>query len=459
MNRKTILLNTDSYKNSMNTQYPPGTEYVYSYVEARGGFFEQTVFFGLQGVIKEYLLTPITAEQIDFAEKIWNAHGMQFNRQGWEYILKEHGGLIPVKIRAVKEGSVIPVKNVLCVIENTDPAVPWVTTWAETLILRAIWYGTTVATLSWTVKQQIKEYLEKSGDVSLLPFKLHDFGARGVSSFESAELGGAAHLVNFMGSDTICALPYLAELYNAPIDSICYSIPAMEHSTVTSWGKEGEVDAYRNMVKQFAKPGAILACVSDSYDIYQACEYWGTVLKDDVINSGATLVIRPDSGDPLVVLPKMLKILEKHFGSTVNEKGYKVLNHVRVIWGDGIDRLALSSILRVVVDVCHWSADNLTFGMGGALLGRPQRDDVGFAMKCSAVRVNGEWRDVFKDPITDSGKTSKKGRVTLFKGTDGKYYSGREDWMQDELVTYYDTGKLALDQTLEEIRQRSNQVA
>lgn len=219
----------------MNTQYPPGTEYVYSYVEARGGFFEQTVFFGLQGVIKEYLLTPITAEQIDFAEKIWNAHGMQFNRQGWEYILKEHGGLIPVKIRAVKEGSVIPVKNVLCVIENTDPAVPWVTTWAETLILRAIWYGTTIATLSWTVKQQIKEYLEKSGDVSSLPFKLHDFGARGVSSFESAELGGAAHLVNFMGSDTICALPYLAELYNAPIDSICYSIPASEHSVACSW--------------------------------------------------------------------------------------------------------------------------------------------------------------------------------------------------------------------------------
>lgn len=452
---KNLMLNTDSYKNSMDKQYPPGTQTVYSYVEARGGIFEQTVFFGLQGVIKEYLLSPISQEQIDFAEKVWNAHGMEFNRAGWEYILKEHNGLIPVKIRAVKEGSVIPIKNVLCVVENTDPNVPWITTWIETLILRAIWYGTTVATSSWNMKQQIKEYLEKSGDVSLSPYKMHDFGARGVSSFESAQIGGAAHLVNFMGSDTICALPYLLKYYNGAIGSICHSIPAMEHSTVTSWGKEHEVDAYRNMITKFGKPGAVLAVVSDSYDIYQACEYWGTVLKDDVINSGATLVIRPDSGDPLEVLPKMLNILEKHFGATVNDKGYKVLNHVRVIWGDGIDRIAISSILRVLVDIRRWSADNISFGMGGGLLQKVDRDTQQWAMKCSAIKVGGIWRDVFKDPITDKGKTSKKGKVSLYKNAEGHYYSGIES-TADELVTYYENGKLMVDQTLEEIRALSN---
>lgn len=455
-NRQSILLNTDSYKGSMFKQYPPGTEVVYSYIESRGGVYDQTLFFGLQGVIKDYLLTPITAEQIDFAEKVWSVHGIPFNREGWERILNVHGGLIPVKIRAVKEGTLVPTKNVLCTIENTDPALPWVTTWIETLILRAVWYATTVATASWDVKQILKEYLEKSGDVNGLAFKLHDFGARGVSSYESAEIGGAAHLVNFLGSDTICAIPYLMEMYNAPVDTIAFSIPAAEHSTITSWGQEREVDAYRNMVTQFGRKDAIFAVVSDSYDIYQACKYWGSVLKEDVINSGATLVIRPDSGDPLEVVPRMLNILDHAFGVTKNEKGYKVLNNVRIIWGDGIDPLSLKSILRNVVDVHGYSADNIAFGMGGGLLQKVNRDTNKFAMKASAIRINGVWTGFSKDPITDPGKTSKKGRVTLFKNQDGHFYSGVEDWMQDELVTFYEDGKLLMNDTLQNIRDRSN---
>lgn len=456
-NRKSIMLNTDSYKGSMFKQYPPGTEIVYSYIESRGGVYDRTVFFGLQGVIKEYLLTPITKQQIDFAEKVWNAHGVPFNREGWERILNVHGGLIPVKIRAVKEGTIVPTKNVLCTIENTDPQLPWVTTWIETLILRAIWYATTVCTSSWDIKQVLKEYLVKSGDINGIGFKLHDFGARGVSSFESAEIGGAAHLVNFLGTDTIAAIPYLMELYNAPIDSVGFSIPAAEHSTITSWGKDREVDAYRNMVEQFGRKDSILAVVSDSYDIFQACEYWGTLLKEDVIKSGATVVIRPDSGDPLEVVPRMMGILCKYFGCEVNDKGYKVLNNVRIIWGDGIDPLALKSILRTMVDLHGFSADNFAFGMGGGLLQKVNRDTNKFAMKASAIKINGEWFGFSKDPITDPGKTSKKGRVTLFKerGTD-RYYSGVEDWMKDELVTYYENGELLIDDSLEEIRARSN---
>jgi nicotinamide phosphoribosyltransferase len=209
------------------------------------------------------------------------------------------------------------------------------------------------------------------------------------------------------------------------------------------------------MVKQFGKPGAILAVVSDSYDIYKACERWGTALKDDVLSSGATIVIRPDSGDPIEVLPKMLKILSDKFGITRNDKGYKVLNNVRIIWGDGIDALALHSILRTVVDVCGFSADNFAFGMGGGLLQKLDRDTQKFAMKASAAKVNGEWVDVFKDPITDPGKTSKKGRVTLFTDSSGKYYSGAEDWIKDELVTYFENGDILIQQTFEEIRGRA----
>lgn len=198
-----IILNTDSYKCSMFKQYPAGTEYIYSYIESRGGVYDLTVMFGLQAFIKKYLTKPITQADIDEAEAIITAHGEPFNRAGWQYILDKHKGYLPLKIRAAKEGSVIPVRNVLATIVNTDPKVPWLTTWVETPLLRAIWYPTTVATQSWYIKQLITQYLEKTGDPSTIDFKLHDFGARGVSSLESAEIGGTAHLVNFKGTDTL----------------------------------------------------------------------------------------------------------------------------------------------------------------------------------------------------------------------------------------------------------------
>jgi nicotinamide phosphoribosyltransferase len=451
---KNIILNTDSYKCSMFKQYPAGTTGVYSYIESRGGKYDETVFFGLQAFIKEYLLESITQEDIDIANDILTMHGEPFNKDGWEYILDKHNGFLPVVIRAVPEGTMVPTKNVLATIENTDPECFWLTTYLETALLRAIWYPTTVATQSKFIKNIILNYLEKSGDPSTISFKLHDFGARGVSSMESAGLGGAAHLVNFMGTDTITGLLYAREYYNAGISG--FSIPAAEHSTITSWGRDNEVDAYRNMLTQFAKPGSILAVVSDSYDIYKACELWGTDLKQQVVDSGATLVVRPDSGDPLQVLAAMLGILERNFGCTKNDKGYKVLNNVRLIWGDGINQVTVASILRNVVDLLGYSADNIAFGMGGALLQQIDRDTQKFAMKCSAAKVNGKWIEVFKDPITDAGKKSKAGRVTLMKNLDGSFYSGVEDWKESALVEVFRDGKLIKEYSFEEVRANSN---
>ena len=478
---RSIMSRSDSYKGTMKNQYPKGTEIVRSYIEARGGIYAAVEFLGIQAVTQE-LAIPITQAQIDFAEKVWAGNGLgdHFNREGWEYILKEHGGKLPVIIKAVPEGTVIPTKNVLCTIENTDPQCWWLTTWIETILLRAIWYPTTVGTKSYHIKKIIKQYLEKSGDVSGLPFKLHDFGARGVSSAQSAEIGGAAHLVNFMGTDTIEALPYINEVYGDPLDSIGYSIVAAEHSTITSWGREHELDAYENMLDQFARKGSIVAVVSDSYDIYNACKMWGTSpLKEKIIASEATLVIRPDSGDPLEVIPRMLAILAEKFGVTVNAKGYKVLNYVRIIWGDGINAQSLESILRTMVDLHGFSADNFAFGMGGGLLQQLDRDTHKFAMKCSAVAVREftpttrqldgyyehesklVWRDVFKDPITDSGKTSKKGRVTLWK-SGGEYVSSvikPTGWADkavgewtEALVVYYENGELPFSQTFVQVR-------
>lgn len=449
-----IILNTDSYKCSQFNQYPQGTEYVYSYIESRGGAWDSTVFFGLQAFIKEYLLEPITMEDIDEAEEIITAHGEPFNRAGWEYIVEKLDGRLPISIKAAPEGCIIPTRNVLAVVVNTDPKCGWLTSYLETPILRAIWYPTTVATNSYESKKIILAALEKTGDPALIDFKLHDFGARGVSSFESAGLGGLAHLINFSGTDTLSALVYGRRYYNA--DIVGYSIPAMEHSTVTSWGRGKEADSYRNMLKLHGKRGAPIAFVSDSYDIFNACgNIWGEELKQEVIDSGAIVVIRPDSGDPASVVTKCLYLLEEKFGSVTNEKGYRVLNNVRIIQGDGIDHGSIRSIL-CTMDIAGFSADNVAFGQGGALLQQVNRDTMKFAMKCSSIgiRVDGEliWRDVYKDPITDSGKTSKKGRVTLYKSEHGQYFSGVEDWPKSALLEVFRDGHLLKDYTFDEVR-------
>lgn len=451
-----IILNADSYKYSQFNQYPEGTEYIYSYIESRGGKYDETVFFGLQGFIKEYMLTPVTMEMIDEAEAIIIAHGEPFNREGWEYIVREHAGKLPVLIKAAPEGSVIRVHNVLVSIINTDPKCYWLTSFLETALLRAIWYPTTVATNSREIKKVILDALNRTGTPEDIAFKLHDFGARGVSSLESAGIGGAAHLVNFMGTDTIEALLFARRYYGA--DMAGFSVPAMEHSTVTSWGRENEVASYRNMVKKNGKPGGIVSAVSDSYNIYEACKLWGTELKQDILDSGATLVVRPDSGHPASVVLDCAMILSEYFGTTVNEKGFHVLNNVRILQGDGINIDSIREILDYL-ESAGFSADNVVFGQGGALLQIVNRDDQKFAMKCSAIRVNGEWRNVYKDPITDPGKRSMKGRLKLVKDIDNYITVTEHDKMfhvlHDELQTVFIEGEAPLDQTFAEIRERA----
>ena len=459
---KNIILNTDSYKVSMFKQYPVGTTGVYSYIESRGGVYDETVFFGLQAFIKEYLLDPITQADIDIAEEILLAHGEPFNRSGWEYILNKYNGYLPVVIKGVPEGTVVPVKNVLATIENLDPESFWLTTYLETALLRAVWYPTTVATQSKSIKKVILDYLEKTGDPSTINFKLHDFGARGVSSMESAGIGGAAHLVNFMGTDTITGILYAREYYNAGIAG--FSIPAAEHSTITSWGRDNEVEAYRNMLNQFAKPTSILAVVSDSYDVFNAAsKLWGEELRQQVIDSGATVVIRPDSGDPLTICRQLIRILGDKFGYTTNAKGFKVLNNVRLIQGDGVNEHTIRMILGDFM-VYGWSADNIAFGMGGALLQQLDRDTQKFAMKCSSAKVNGQWIDVQKDPITDAGKKSKAGRVQLWE-SGGEYTSAVErptGWTDKGLgwnpvmKVVYEYGQLVNEISFEEVRANSN---
>jgi len=459
---KNLSLNTDSYKVSMWKQYPEGTEAVYSYIEARGNDegFKETVFFGLQAFIREYLSDPVTENDVRVAEAFWTAHGEPFNIDGWMYIVDELEGVLPITIHALPEGTPISNGTVMLTIENTDPKCFWLTTWLETALLRAIWYPSTVATMSREAKKIIAKALHATGDIESLPFKLHDFGARGVSSEESATLGGMSHLVNFSGTDTMSGVLGAYMYYDEQMAG--FSIPASEHSTITSWGKDFEVDAYANMLEQF-KDSPLVAVVSDSYDIYNAVNnLWGDALIEKVKARKGFLIVRPDSGDPVTVVTKVAIMLDDKFGSEINELGYKVLNNVRIMQGDGIDLKTIQAILDSL-KAHNFSANNIAFGMGGALLQGWTRDTFKFAMKCSAIKVNGEWRDVFKDPITDKVKKSKKGRFAVHYdcglGSCGfrnvPEFVNEEKHQQNYLEPVWNSGRLLREESFSEVRERA----
>jgi nicotinamide phosphoribosyltransferase len=450
-----LIMDTDSYKASHWLQYPPQTTAMYSYLESRGGRYPATVFFGLQYILKEYLSQPVEMWMVEEAEAFFTAHGLSFNSEGWRYIVNDLGGKLPIRIKAVPEGTVVPVKQIMMSIESTDPQTFWLVSWLETLLLR-VWYPITVATQSYYLKQIIWDALQVTADDpgAEIPFKLHDFGSRGVSSSESAAIGGMSHLVNFMGSDTVVGIRAANHYYQHPMAA--FSIPAAEHSTITSWQRDGELAAYQNMLDQFAKPGAILAVVSDSYNLWEAIDHlWGDKLKQQIIDSGATVVIRPDSGDPVSVVSEVLQRLDQRFGSTMNSKGYKVLNYVRVIQGDGINAQSLAAILKASQDL-GFSASNIAFGMGGALLQQIDRDTQKFAVKCSEVTINGQNIPVYKDPATDPGKRSKQGRLALVQTAAGHQTVPATAEVVDLLVTVYENGQILQEYNLTEIRERTN---
>lgn len=465
------ILDTDSYKASHWLQYPKGVSSMYSYFESRGGMFHSTEFAGLQGFLQQYMLTPVTKAHVDEAEVFCAAHGEPFNREGWMRIVDVYNGRFPVRIRAVPEGAIVPVKNVLFDIELTtpDPDIFWVVSWLETMLVR-VWYSTTVGTLSFFCKKAIMEALVKSSDnpEAEIDFKLHDFGSRGVSTNEGARIGGFAHLINFMGSDTMEGIRYANHHYGVEGGMAGFSIPAAEHSTMTMWGRTGESEAYRNMVQKYmidrvmpAGLPKIAACVSDSWNIYNAVEnLWCGELHDMVRDSGGKLVVRPDSGNPTEVLLKLLGIFERKIGMKKNMKGYKVLpSYFGLIQGDGINYDSLQEILHAIQEK-GYSASNLAFGMGGGLLQQVNRDTLKFAFKCADAFIDEKWVDVQKDPITDIGKRSKAGHQALITegyGDGFGFKTVRGPRKDDHLQTVYENGGLVRTYTLDDLRANSKQ--
>jgi len=454
-----IVIGTDSYKLGHWPLYPMNTDSVYSYFEARtGAKFSWTVFAGLQPIMTDYLEgSVVTQSKIDAAARLAAAHfgnDKIFNREGWEYILHEHGGRLPVKIRAVPEGTPVPNSNVLMTVENLDPKCWWLTNHLET-ILTHVWYSSTVATLSRKTKEMMKLYMDQTANDEVtawkLPYMLHDFGYRGTSSIESAGMGGMAHLVNFKGTDTIRGIEYAMEYYNS--DVCGESVIATEHSVMCSLGPEGEWKIFKNAMDVF--PTGVISIVGDSYDIFRAAaEIVGEKLHDQIMNRDGVFVLRPDSGDPTTTVIKLLKILDSKFEGYRNPKGFKVLNDkVRLIWGDGVDYDGIYDILREMKEQ-GWSAENIVFGMGGGLLQRVNRDTQRFAFKCCAQQRDGEWCDIYKDPI-DTTKVSKKGRLSLVQDDDGNFRTVKEGHVNDILETVFENGEITKRYTFDEVRKNA----
>jgi len=401
-----------------------------------GAQYEDIVWCGLQFILKHYnfIHTYLTREMVSEAEHVINSMGSNnfFNRDGWNHIINEHSGSLPLRIYALPEGTIVKPGTPVLAIENTDEQVPWLTNYVESLLMHCYAMSNT-ATISYDIYKRIKKYADVAGE-QVSPFHLNDFGLRGASSLTSAELCGLGHLLIFQGTDNIPSIEKARWYYNS--DVCGGSVIAAEHSTITSWGQEHECEAYRHIIEESDKRfgnATVISLVCDSYDWEHAVkQYFCNDLKELILNRRDKCVIRPDTGNPVKVSVKILNYLWDAYGGSKNERGYKVLNsRVGVIYGDGIDAHTISQILHEVVSIHHFAPSNIIFGSGGSLLQKHNRDTNRWAIKASCIKRNNEWIDVNKTTI---GKESKPGKFNL------------------PLV--YENGKLLIEEDLDTIRNR-----
>lgn len=422
------ILNADTYKATHWTFEHPDFENSYGYIEARrGGEFSYVQFLGLQYALRVFMTQRVTMEMIDEAEQELTMHGVPFNRAAWERVVSEHYGFIPVRIWALPEGVIVDQGNVLVTIESTDPELPGMAAYVETMLLRAVWYPTTIATRSLRWWKLLDKAYKETGDVPA-DFALVDFGARGAHSTEAAALAGMAHLVNFQVTDNLMGIRFAKHVYPTgdPAFMPGYSIPATEHSVTTSWGKDNEKAFFEHILEVYGNRPGIggvgrypVSVVIDTYDQDNAIRTWLTPeskggLLDKLIDSNMRVVLRPDSGDPVTNVLHCLDLITSLVGGKQNDKGYWVLpDFVRLIQGDGINEDTLAEIVQAVRDA-GWSLDNMVFGSGGGLLvHKAERDTHRFAMKTSQVTIGGLISDVAKQPKTDLSKASKAGRFAV----------------------------------------------
>lgn len=466
------LIGTDVYKMGHMEQFAPGTTKVSAYLIARTEkTFDKTVFFGLQYLCKEYLSVKLTPEM---GEEFLRYRQMilGFNSNRVEQQIRDlcNLGYFPLEIKAVEEGTIMPVRNVLMTISNTHPDFYWVVGFVESMILK-LWYSITVASCCYKYRTLVDKAFNETVSEDLMflkDFTVHDFGYRGDSSEEGAAISGAAHLISFCGSDTVPALPFVEHYYKADTNGlIMASVPASEHSVMCSFGRDNEFGAFENMLKLY--PSGIVSIVSDTFDVYRVLTEFAEKLKPEILKRDGKVVFRPDSGNPEYIIcgdptakegtnewKGAIRLLDEMFGSSFNTKGYKVLNpKVGLIYGDGMYLERYQRTLDKLKDI-GYAACNLVIGVGG-ILRNHSRDTLGFAIKATYVEVNGEPREIEKDPITDHKKKSHKGLLCLSLDDDLQYVTLDQCTIEQEksglLQTVFKDGKLVSETTFSRIRE------
>ncbi len=467
-----IELRTDSYKIGGHwNMLPDDLEGVHSYDASRlGAEFKETTLFGVQYYLKEYFCGPVfNLNSIKIAEEVCRGHfgnDSAFNKKGWVELYEKTGGILPLSIRAVPEGTSVPVGdgNVLFNVESTIKEGRWVVGYYEPLLSK-VWATSLVATLARECKKDLRFYLEKSSDdLSGLNFMLHGFGYRSCSSEEGSGILDMAALTSFYGTDTVISLLYAQNYYGADINNLAWSVPASEHQIMTADGKDGELGIIKSLLNKY--PKGILSVVADSYDYYRFVrDYVCGILKNTILNRDGVFVIRPDSITPTHPNPESLVLwtvetLWEKIGGMINSKGYKVINKkFKVLWGDGIDKDGITKILDILV-INGFSVEVMVFGKGGNYVQKGiYRDRQRSAFKASAMKRNGVWNGIIKDPL-DKSKTSKSGRLKLIIDENGQYKTINDlnplyNTCQDQLVEVFRDGELKIDYNFEEIRKRA----
>ncbi len=477
------LLLTDGYKLGHKEQYPKGTTMVYSNWTPRKSRVEgidKVVFFGLQYFIKEYLIKQFNT---DFFEKpkyevIAEYKKYVDNYLGVDYdithIEELHDlGFLPIEIKAIPEGTEVPIRVPMFTLVNTKPEFFWLTNYLETLISSIIWQPCTSATIAKQYKKILTRYaLETDKDnIEFVTWQGHDFSMRGMSGTESSILSGMGHALSFSGSDTLPVAKAYETFYNTDVtkELVIGSVNATEHSVMCAGSKDDEVGTFRRLLETY--PTGILSVVSDTWDLWKVLTEYLPQLKEEILNRDGKLVIRPDSGDPVdiicgcddknpIVAKGVIELLWDEFGGTINEQGYKVLNpKIGAIYGDSIT-------IERATQICErlkqkgFASTNVVLGIGSFTYQYNTRDTFGFAMKATYVEINGEGREIFKDPITDDGtKKSAKGLIQLYQENGKILYKdqvSKEEEGRGLLQTVFSNGKLIIDDTLTDIRKRTS---
>lgn len=486
MNMLPILLK-DGYKVGHKFQYPEGTTLVYSNLtprKSRNADIQEIVFFGLQYFVKEYLVRQFNENFFNKPkEEVLRVYARRMDNYlgkdsiSYEHIAALHDlGYLPLEIKALPEGMLVPMRVPVFTIKNTVPEFFWLTNMLETIMSAILWKPCTSATTAFQYLKTFTQYAKETvgNDMGFIPWQGHDFSFRGMSGVEDALISGAGHLLSFAGTDTIPAIDFLETFYNADCEKelIGGSVPATEHSVMCMGTQDGEVSTFNRLISE-VYPAGIVSIVSDTWDFWQVITEFLPALKENILARNGKVVIRPDSGDPVKIIvgdetaavgsPEYKGAIEcmwETFGGTITEQGYKLLdNHIGLIYGDSITTERQVAILEGLKKK-GFSSYNVVLGIGSYTYEYVTRDTYGFAMKATYGEVNGKGRDIFKDPKTDDGtKKSAKGLMQVYRNTttgklELKDQCSWEEEAQGELKTVFKDGKVVTDWTLQEIRER-----